>query len=396
MTPGIDWSAARGGMLLAPDVAYLNAGSFGPLPRTVFDRVTELRRQLAEQPTEFMLRRVPALLWQARTRIADFVGGDPRQLLLTTNVSTAINLVASSLTLAAPGEILLSDHEYVTMRWCWERAAERLGLTVRTFAVPAMASDASEIVDAAIHAMTAQTRLLCFSHVLAPTGLILPARALCAEARRRGIVTVVDGAHGPGLLELDLAELACDFYIGSGHKWLLAPTGTGFLYLGRTGEDRLHPAQVSWGYHPPSGPPDDRDAFGSTPRLRRLECEGTRDLCPWLALPEAIDFQAGLGHARIRARMRALAGYARERLARPGVVPATPAHPALSGAITAFALPAGTDAARLRSELWQRFRVEASVFERPDRLLLRAANHFFNTEAEIDRLGQALEALVPG
>ncbi len=401
--PATDWPDARERMALAPDVAYLNTGSFGPLPRCVLDRITDLRRHLAEEPTDFMLRRVPSLMWAARERLARFIGGDPHRVVFTANVSGAVNLVASSLTLSAPGEILLTDHEYATMSWCWERAAARLGLTVRTFALPTLASSPRELVDAAINAMSPRTRLLFFSHVLSTTGLILPAHEICAEARRRGIVTFVDGAHAPGFTDLRLADLPCDFYAGSGHKWLLAPTGNGFLYLGKPDEDRLRPMHVSWGYHPPPGPPDQRDAFGSTPRLRRLECEGTRDICPWLALPEAIDFQAALGHDRIQARMRALASYARQRLSGDlGLAPATPEHPELSGAMTAFHLPAGTHAAQLRSALWEQFRVEASVFERPvarrdgqNQLMIRASTHFFNTEAEIDRLAQALEALVP-
>ena len=155
--------------------------------------------------------------------------------------------------------------------------------------------------------------------------------------------------------------------------------------------------QVSWGFYPPpgSGPPDERDPFGSTPRLRRLEFEGTRDICPWLTVPEAIDFQTQLGHDRIRARMRELTTYVRQRLAGwRGLVTATPEHPELCGAMTAFQLPKGTSAVELRRGLWERFRVEAPVVERPDRLMIRVSTHFFNTEEEIERLAEAIGELV--
>jgi isopenicillin-N epimerase len=395
--PAADWADARNRILLDPTVAYLNTGSFGPLPRCVFDRVTALRRHLAEEPMDFLLRAVPPLLWEARERLARFLGGEPRRLVFTTNVSAAINLVASSLALDAPGEILLTDHEYDTMHWCWERAAQRLGLAVRTFPVPTLAVEPGEIVEAAVAAMGPRTRLFFFSHVLSPTGLVLPARELCAEARRRGIVTVVDGAHAPGFIELCLSDIPCDFYGGNCHKWLLAPTGTGFLYLGPGNEDRLQPMQVSWGFYPPpgSGPPDERDPFGSTPRLRRLEFEGTRDICPWLTVPEAIDFQTQLGHDNIRTRMRELTTDVRQRLnGWRGLVTATPEHPELCGAMTAFQLPKGTNALELRHGLWERFRVEVPVIERPDRLMIRASTHFFNTEEEIERLAEAIGELV--
>ncbi|HEX4144315.1 MAG TPA: aminotransferase class V-fold PLP-dependent enzyme [Pirellulales bacterium] len=393
-----DWADARDRIMLDPTVAYLNTGSFGPLPRCVFDRVTALRRHLAEEPMDFLLRAVPPLLWEARERLAGLLGGDPHRLVFTANVSAAVNLVASSLPLEAPGEILLTDHEYDSMHWCWERAAQRRGLTIRTFPLPTLAAEPGEIVAAAVAAMRPGTRLFFFSHILSPTGMVLPARQLCAEARRRGIVTVVDGAHAPGFIDLNLADIPCDFYGGNCHKWLLAPTGTGFLYLGPGNEDRLEPMQVSWGFYPPpgSGPPDMRDPFGSTPRIRRLEFEGTRDVCPWLVVPEAIDFQNELGHDRIRARIRELTTYVRSRLIGwRGLALATPEHPDLCGAMTALQLPEETNPAELRRGLWERFRVEVPVVERPDRLMVRASTHFFNTEAEVERLAEALAELVP-
>src|SRR4051794_35560377 len=177
------WAAARAQLLLDLEVANLNTGSFGPLPRPVFERVTELRRRLAEEPMDFLLRGAPPLLWEARTRLAQFVGADPRRLVFTANVTAAINLVASSLKLEAPGEVLMTDHEYGAMQWAWERAAARQGLTVRTFALPIVASEPDKVVQAAKAAMTDRTRLLFFSHILSPTGMVLPARELCAAAR---------------------------------------------------------------------------------------------------------------------------------------------------------------------------------------------------------------------
>jgi isopenicillin-N epimerase len=390
-----DWSRARSEMLLDPTVANLNTGSFGPLPRAVFDRATELRRRLAAEPMDFLLRQMPPLLWDARERLAAFLGGDPRRLAFTANVTAAVNLVATSLRLAAPGEILLTDHEYGAMHWCWERAARRQGLTVRTFPLPILARDPGEIVAACRAALTDRTRLMFFSHVLSPTGLVLPARELCAEARRRGVLTVIDAAHSPAMLAVNLREIGSDFYGGNCHKWLLAPTGSGFLYLGPGMEDRLQPLQVSWGWHVEHGRADERDECGSTPRLRHYEFEGTRDPAPWLAVPAAIDFQAGLGWERIRLRNAELVAHVRERLdGRHGLHLATPTHAQLHGFMTAFRLPPGTDIHALRHGLWERHRIEAPVVERPEGPLLRVSTHFYNTHQEIDRLADALPALL--
>ena len=387
------WSQARAQVLLDPTVANLNTGSFGPLPCVVFERVTALRRRLAEEPMDFLLRQAPPLLWEARERLAHFLHGDPRRLAFTANVTASVNTVASALRLAAPGEVLLTDHEYGAMHWCWERAVQRQGLTLRTFPLPAVPRDPEEIVEAFRGAFSEKTRLLFFSHILSPTGLVLPAREICTEARRRGILTLIDGAHAPAMIPVDLAGIGCDFYGGNCHKWLLAPTGSGFLYLGAGSEDRVQPLQVSWGWHHDRTRVDERDEFGSTPRLRGFEFEGTRDPCPWLTVPAAIDFQERLGPDRIRGRIAALISYTRKRLHdESGMPPATPAQAELHGAMTAFHLPSTVNPVALRRGLWDR-RIEAPVIERPGGYLIRVSTHFYNTEAEIDRLAEALSAL---
>ena len=394
--PDSFWTAARERMLLDPTAINLNTGSFGPLPRPVFERVTDLRRRLAEEPMDFLVRGAPPLLWAARERLASFLHADPRRLVFTANVTAAVNLVASSLSLAAPGEILLTDHEYGAMHWCWERAAQRLGLTIRTFPLPTMATAPAEIVAAAVAAMTERTRLLFFSHVLSPTGMVMPARELCAVARARGVVTVVDGAHAPALVPLDLDAVNADYYGANCHKWLLAPTGSGFLYFGPGAAERVQPIQVSWGWRQDRTRLDARDEFGSTPRLRHFEFEGTRDPAAWIAVADAIAFQEAIGFDRIRARIGELAQHVRRRLTGlAGLTLATPEHPDLHGALTAFNLLPGTDAPALRRGLWERFRIEAPIIERPDRLLIRVSTHFYNTEDEVDRLVVALTELLP-
>ncbi len=390
-----NWAEARRQVPLDPTVCMLNTGSFGPTPTPVFEVVTELRRRLAAGPTDFFVRQMPPLLWDARVRTAEFLGTAPERLVFTGNVSMAINLVASGLRLNGPGEILLTDHEYGAMQWCWERAAQRQGLTIRTFPLPTMAKNPAEIIEAATRAMTPRTRLFFFSHVLSPTGLVLPAKELCAEARKRGILTVVDGAHAPAMLPLNVDAIRADFYTANLHKWLLAPIGAGFLAIGAGNEDRLQPLQVSWGYHPdrPAKFSDERDPYGSTWRIRFLEFEGTKDVGPWLAVPAAIDFQTSLGWDAIRTRMAELAAFSRAKLLPLGLKLATPDVPGMHGALTAFELPRGLNAAKLREELWKR-RIEIPIIERPDRMLIRVSGHFYTTEAEIERLAEVLPGLI--
>jgi isopenicillin-N epimerase len=393
-TPADVWAAARAAMLLDPTATNLNTGSFGPLPRAVFDRVTALRRRLAEEPMDLLVRQLPSLLWEARTRLAAFLGAEARRLIFTANVSAAVNIVASGLTLSAPGEILLTDHEYGAMHWCWERAAQRQGLTLRTFRLPILAEHPEEILAAFRAALSQHTRLVFFSHVLSPTGLVLPTKEMCQEAKRRGAITVVDGAHAPAMLPLNLEDIGADFYGGNCHKWLLAPTGAGFLHIGKGNEDRLQPLQVSWGWRPDRTKMDERDEFGSTPRLRFYEFEGTRDLCPWLAVPAAIDFQDQLGFEAIRQRNESLVRFTRERLGGvSGLSLATPLDPRLHGFMTAFRLPKNVNAPTWRKRLWEEFRIEVPIVERPEGLLLRVSTHFYNTTEEIDCLEKAVRKL---
>jgi isopenicillin-N epimerase len=263
--------------------------------------------------------------------------------------------------------------------------------------LPVRAEAPEEIVEAFSRAISDRTRLLFFSHVLSPTGLVLPAKEICAAARQRGVLTLIDGAHAPAMVLCQLDELGCDYYGGNCHKWLLAPTGAGFLYLGAGRQDSLEPLQVSWGWHHDRTRPDERDESGSTPRIRQFEFEGTRDPCPWLAVPQAIDFQAALGWERIRLRNQYLVAHVWERMSElPRLHRETPRHPLLHGFMTAYRLPAGTDAPKLRRDLWERYRIETPIVDRPDGHLIRLSTHFYNTCEEIDRLVKALTELGMG
>jgi isopenicillin-N epimerase len=392
-----DWSAARAAMFIDPTATYLNTGSYGPLPRVVFERVTELRRQLAAEPVDFLWRTTPPLLWQARERLAAFLSASPgvraNSLLFTVNVTASINIVAASLRLTAPGEVLIPSHEYGSMVYAWERACQRQGLTLRTVPIPMPPRAPGEVVEAVAAAMSAKTRLLLVSHVLYTTGMVMPVRELCAEARRRGILTLIDGAHAPGMIPVNLAEIGCDFYGANCHKWLLAPIGAGFLYIAPGNEDRLQPLAVSWGWHYDRAKADERDDFGGTHRLRSFEFEGTRDPSPWLTVPTAIALHEQLGPEAIRSRHRELTDHVRQALAGiPKLTLVTPEAANMRGALTSFRLAAAVDVLALRKHLWEKHRVEVPVIEQATGNYLRVSTHFYNTEEEVDRLAEAVRA----
>lgn len=391
-----DWLAVRRRMLLDDGLVYLNTGSYGIVAREVFDRVTELRRQMQSNPVDFLWRRGGELLRRARECLAEEIGCEPSQVIFTDNVTTAMNLVAASLRVKGPGEILLSDHEYPAVRFAWERAAQQQGLRLRYVRLPELPGSAEEIVAAFARHLCPATRILFFSHVLYTTGMILPAWELCQLARQNGVVSVIDGAHAPGMLDLDVTRIGCDFYGANLHKWLLAPVGAGFLYVRPGMEDRILPLTVSWGWYYDRAKAFQWNQFGGSPWQRSFEFAGSRDVTPWLVVPEAVGFLHKLGWQNIQARQRELAAEARSRLdGRRGLRLATPTTAGLSGAITAFRLPGtATDPQAVRSALWERFRIEINMIEHAAGPWLRVSTHFYNSRHDLDMLAQAVDAVL--
>jgi len=199
------------------------------------------------------------------------------------------------------------------------------------------------------------------------------------------------------MIPLDVDAVGADYYGANWHKWLLAPIGSGFLYVGAGNEDRLQPLQVSWGWRRDFMKLNDRNELGSTHRIAFLEHEGTRDICPWLVVPQAIAFQEALGWESIRRRMRELASCVRQQLGEiESLKLVTPASNDLSGAMTAFRLPAGIDLWALRKGLWDPHRIEIGLSERREGNLLRVSTHFYNTAEEIGKLARVLPGVMAG
>jgi isopenicillin-N epimerase len=378
-----------------PGVAYLNTGTCGRTPRPVLQAADDWRRRMAAEPCEILWRRLPDSLWSARARLANFIGVAPENIIFMANVTAGVNTITSGLKLDPGRDIVVTDQEYGAMVYAWERAAQRAGATVRTIELPIGPSfTRQDVLDRFESATDRRPQLLFLSHITTATGLILPIREICAMARSRGVRTMIDGAHAPGMISLDIRSLDCDFYAGNGHKWLLAPAGSGFLYIRPGLGDRIDPLIVSWGWKYDRSASHQRDIDGSTPYIRSHEFQGVRDPAPWLATRAAIDHHEQIGAAQIRARDLELARFARSKLAEiPGITPATPDDPQLSAALVAYRLPRG-DAKQVQRQLWEQFRIEAPVLDRPGGPFLRVSTHFYNTHAEIDRLRSALSELL--
>jgi isopenicillin-N epimerase len=383
----IYWSRFRHELMLDPTATYLNNGSFGPSPKVVFDAVVAFMRQLQSQPVQQFSRVFPPIVRAAKEKLGAYVGADPDHFALVMNLTIGMNMVVHGLDLEPGAEILSTDQEYGAVNNCWEYVAKRKGWTIRRVTLPAPPESPGQIVDLIAESLSPKTRVLMISHITTRTGLITPARQLAALARERGLLSVFDGAHVPGMIPLDLADIDPDFYIGNCHKWLMGPMGSAFLYARPGVQERLMPSTIGWGLSRQTG----------TSYMHRLfEHLGTRDLSPFAGVGAAVDFQHGIGIERIASRGRRLAGYLRTQLQErfPDVQCLTSPDPALSGSMTAFVLPSfGGD--NLMQEMWDRYRIQIAGgrMEGSDLTRIRISTHYYNAHAEIDRMLDALEEL---
>lgn len=364
--------------LLDPDVVFLNHGSFGACPRPVFDEYQRLQRELEREPVEFLglKRRFPELIAAARNRIAAYVRADASDVVLVPNATAAVNAVARSLDLEPGDEVVGTTHEYGGNDLLWRYVAERRGaryLEVDT--TPARAADDL------LGAFTPRTRALFVSHISSPTALRFPVEELCARARDTGVLTIVDGAHAPGQIALDVTAVGADFYAGNCHKWLCSPKGAGFLHVRREAQPLLEPRAVSWDW------PSDEWAV-------RHRWAGTVDPSPHLAVPAAIDFQAAHDWDAVRADCHELAARAVRELSEQLGTQPLPAHDGEFAQMATVRLPAPCDAEALGLRLYRERRIEVLAQSWRGEPTLRVSFQGYNDENDLDALLSALSELL--
>jgi len=374
--------------LLDPDVVFLNHGSYGACPREVFDDFQRWQREMERNPVEFLGRRSAALLGAAREGLAGFVGARADDLVFVTNATTGVNVVAQSLALQPGDEVLATDHEYGACDATWQQACAKAGAHYRRVAIP-LPFEPGRFVETVLAAVTPRTKLLFVSHITSVTALRFPVAELCAAARERGIATLVDGAHAPGQIALDLEAVGADFYTGNCHKWLCAPKGAGFLHVRAERQETVQAPVVSWGYVAELSGHTGFDAYAGRSVLeRRLQWQGTRDIAAFLAVPAAIAFQARHDWPAQRARCHAMAMALQRRvLARNGLAPVAP-DAAYEQMVTIPVRCSDGDA--LRRRLFEQHRIEVPVTQHAGQVFVRASVQAYNTEADLAALEAAL------
>jgi len=345
----------REGFLLDPEVAYFNHGSYGACHVSVFEEYQRLQLALEREPTEFLTRRFSERMESARAALASFVGARTEDLVFAQNATAALNAVIRSLRVRPNEEILTTKHEYGAILRTLEFIRANVVLV-----------EPEEL----IAKIGIRTRAIVVSHITSPTALVLPVDEICAAARQAGVFTIVDGAHAPGQIPLDIEAMWPDVYAGNCHKWLGAPKGSGFLWARPEHQDWIEPPVVSWGYREDAG-------FGE-----RHGWQGTRDPAAYLAVPKAIEV-----HATFELdRARVLADEA-ERVLKPyGLRPLRGNRAPLMRALTVRS----PDPDALWRRLYEEHRVEVPVYEWEGASLLRVSIGPYTDDADVARLADAL------
>ena len=393
--PGFDLSSH---WQIDPAITFLNHGSFGATPTRVLTEQAELRRKMEREPVSFFVRDLPLKLDRARAELADFVGAEPPQMAFVPNATSGVNAVLRSLELSAGDELLTTDQAYPACKNALDFVAERSGAEVVVVDMPFPLESSEEIVERVMDVVGDQTRLALLDHIASPTGLILPVERLVDELGARGVDTLVDGAHAPGMLPLDLETLGATYYVGNCHKWLCAPKGAGFLWVDKSRRDVVRPTVISHGASAPKG---ERFHF-------EFDWTGTHDVTPYLCVPTAISFLRSLmpgGWQAIYKRNHELAIRARDLLCETlECDPPAPDH--MLGSMAAVRLP-DADYDELEPPLFldplgekllseARFEVRVVAWPRLPKRLIRVSCQLYNTLEQYEELCAILPDALAG
>lgn len=372
---------------LDPSVVYLNHGSYGACPSEVLAAQSALRWEMERELVDFMNGTLPSRLKAARQPLASFVGADAADLVFVTNATMGVNAVLRSLPFGPDDELLVTSHTYNACRMTVDYVAARCGVGIVVAELPFPCRHEDDIVGAILDRVSPRTRLALIDHVTSPTALVLPLARLVHELQSRGIDTLVDGAHAPGMVRVALNELGAAYYTGNAHKWMCAPKGAAFLHVRRDRQKVLHPTVISHGYD--SG------------LQAEFDWTGTCDPTAWLCIPEAIRFMGSLlpgGWPEVMATNRALVLRARRLLFDTLQVEA-PCPETMIGTMATIALPkfaAGSLGATLDADGlhdWFRKRGVELWFHPHPMPICRISAQLYNDYGQFERLAAMLQEL---
>lgn len=382
-------SSLKQHFLLDPSIAFLNHGSFGATPKTVFDVYQDWQLRLERQPVLFLGRELDGFLKDSRTVLGAYLNADADELVYIPNATHGVNIIARSLQLKPGDEVLTTDHEYGACDYAWDFICGKIGARYihRPICLPVQSEE--EIVEQFWQGVTPQTKAIYLSHITSPTALRLPVEQICQRAKQAGILTVIDAAHTPGHIPLDLQALGADVVVGNCHKWMLAAKGAAFLYVRKEIQSLVDPLIVSWGYNPTP------ETTTGSRFIDILQWTGTKDPTAALTIPAAIRFMEEHNWDEVRIECHDLLRRGIEQIC--DLTSKPPLYPLDSSFYSQMAIASLplSNLAALKSRLYDEHKVEVPLIQWQEQQFIRISVQGYNTQEDVDRLVNALRILLP-
>ena len=370
--------------LLDHDITFLNHGSYGACSKTVFKEYQDWQQKLENQPVQFMTNQVYSAMEKSRESMSQFVGCDDEELVFFQNPTTAVTNVICNLDLKPGHEVLMSNHEYGALVRAWKIWGEKTGVNIIQQEISMPVTTEENFVENFWTGVTDQTKVIFLSHITSSTALIFPIEKIIKLAKEQNILTIIDGAHVPAHIPLNIHELGCDFYTGACHKWLCAPKGSSFLFVKKEHQDWVKPVVVSWG----------KDGDDPTPSefIQNFQWQGTRDMSAFLTIPTAINFYI----KEIRPYQAACKKIIQDTYSEfPSVLNTEPISNGREwlAQLVAHPLPKNIPS-NLKKRLWEEYQIEIPVFEWNGQEFVRVSIQVYNTQKDVDLLMSALRSLI--
>jgi isopenicillin-N epimerase len=376
----------KNNFLLNPEITYLGFGSFGACPKPIFEDYQKWQLELEYEPVQFITVNGPNYLKASREALATYIGCAADDVVYVTNPSYAINIVAKSLHLEAEDEVLTTDLEYGALDRTWNYYCKKAGAKYVRQKIDLPLVSKEKFIEDFFKGLSSKTKVVYLSHITSSTALILPVKEICEIAKQKGLLTIVDGAHAPGQIHLNLADIKADIYTGACHKWMLTPKGCSFLYVKKELQELFDPLVVSWGY----------EAFAPSPSkfLDYHQMQGTRDFSAFLTVPKAIQFLKENDWENVARDCQKLVQENAHRFCHLlATKPLCPVTDDFVGQM--FSIPIKPlSPERLQRYLFQTYNIEIPVMRHNDAVYLRYSINAFNGQEDLDRLYMALTELI--
>ena len=370
--------------LLDPDITFLNHGSYGACSKPAFKEYQDWQQKLENQPVQFMTNQVYSALEKSREAMSQFVGCDEDELVFFQNPTTAVTNVIYNLDLKPGDEVLMSNHEYGALVRAWKMWGKKTGVNIIQQDILTPVTTEENFIEDFWKGVTPQTKVIFLSHITSSTALIFPIEKIIKLAKEENILTIIDGAHVPAQIPLNIHELKCDFYTGACHKWLCAPKGSSFLFVKKEHQDWVKPLVVSWG--------KDGDDPNPSEFIQNFQWQGTRDMSAFLTIPTAINFYI----KEIRPYQESCKKIIQDTYSEfPSVLNTEPISAGREwlAQLVAHPLPKNIPS-NLKKRLWEEYQIEIPVFEWSGQEFVRVSIQVYNTQKDVDLLMSALRSLI--